>query len=417
MDDRLLSTFRTFLIAWAGYLLAHTVYLQAATHFGAVELPFHAWKLWHPMYFGVVNATFVLVPFLLFQVPTARRFGGWSSAVGRAIILFGLGTVLWGMGNLFWFTKNVQGTDAPYPSLADAGYLAVLPLAGAALYQLAKVVGLTSRDWRWLPLALLIATPINAWIMLPQFVGAGTFDTTLSTIISTTYIISDVVLLGVSIIVALGARRAAGGRFFAPVLAVTASMLWLYVGDIFFNYRIAKETFYNGDVSDFIYGIFILSSCLSAWLFLRADVRAKAAAQQAHDDWHPEFAHAEQHDGPVLEPLDQLATAILTGQERVLGAASAHAVASGVAGVERDSATASWHAVDAIAIDALVRDYRALSGPLGEMACWTAARPVLARHPELVIPSLARFRNPASPAGTAPGSRDSGGPLSGAAIS
>jgi len=395
MEDRTLNRFRTFLVAWVGVMLAHFTYVQIKTDWGSKELPWDPWNLWHPTYFGVVNATFVIIPFLLFQISIARRFGGWSSAVGRAIYLLGIGTSLWGLGNLNWFILNVQGNEAPYPSLADAGYLAVLPFAGAALWQLAKVVGISGADWKWLPVALVVAFPLNAYIMLPQGIGAGTFDTPLSTVISTTYIASDVLLLGVSIVVAFGARRAAGGRFLAPVLAVVASLSLLYVGDLVFNYRIANDLFYNAEISDFLYGVFIVASSISAWYFLRADVIASQAIAEADEEWTPTLAHAHAHaarsSGPQLPPLHELATAIVHGQERVMGQQTARGIAANVNGIEIDAA-GSVAAVDTIAIDALVREYRSISGPLGEMACWTAARPVFARHPELTVRSFARFR-------------------------
>lgn len=401
MNDRLLVWFRTFLVAWTGAVIAHFVYVQSKTDWGAKELAWDPTNLWHPMYFGVLNATFVIVPFLLFQVPVARRYGGFSSSVGRAILTLGIGTSLWGLGNLYWFVKNAQGVEAPYPSLADAGYLAVLPFAAYALWELSKVVGLTARDWRWLPLALAVAFPVNAYIMLPQGIGAGTFDTPLSTTISTTYIVSDVVLLGVAILVAVGARRAAGGRFFAPVLAVTMSILLLYVGDIFFNYRIANDIFYNAEISDLLYGAFIITSSLSVYLFLVADIRASVSV--AEDDWTFDVETSARTDGATqLAPLHQLATAIVRGQERVMGEQAARGIAGNVVGIEIDVDSNTVSAIDTVAIDALVREFRSIAGPLGEMACWTAARPVFTRHPELEVASLARFRS-----GPAPTSSDS----------
>ncbi|MCW2927333.1 MAG: sensor-containing diguanylate cyclase/phosphodiesterase [Thermoleophilia bacterium] len=392
MDDRLLGRFRLFLVAWTGAVIAHFTYVQARTDWGARDVPWDWTNPWHPTYFGVVNATFFVVPFLMFHLPVAARYGGWSSAIGRAIIALGIGTTLWGFGNCYWFIQNVRGVEAPYPSLADAGYLAVLPFAGWALFELARVVGLDRRDWRWLPAALAVAFPLNAYIMLPQGIGAGTFDTPLAAVISSTYVISDVVLLGISILVAIGARRAAGARFFAPVLAVTAAIAMLYVGDLVFNYRIANDLFYNAEVSDMIYGVFIILSSVAVWLFLRADVRAAAEAAAAHDSWSPLDEQDAAGDGLDLTPLDELATAIVRGQERVMGVHTARSIARNVVGVELREDLGLAAVIDEVAVDALVREYRSVAGPLGEMACWTSARPVFARHPELRIRSLERFR-------------------------
>lgn len=398
MTNRTSDTFRAFLLLWAAAMVAHFIYVQSVTDWGAGDVTWSVTNPWHPFYFGVLNATFSIVPFVLFQLPIAQRFGGWSSSVGRALIAYGTGTALWGLGNLYWFIQNVRGVDAPYPSLADAGYLCILPFAGWALWELSRVVGLRGADWKWLPVALLVAFPVNAYIMLPQGIGAGTFDTPLSTVISTTYIVSDVVLLAVAILVAIGARRAAGGRFYAATLAITGSLLILYVGDVIFNYRIAKDTFYNADVSDFLYGFFVLGGSIAAWMFLRADERATAAAAAAEHEWVASRAStdsdAEDDHLAQLAPLDQIATAIVAGQVRVMGAQAAYGVMREVNGVEQDGE--HIRAVDTIAIDALIRAYRSISGPLGEMACWTAARPVLQRHPDVRPTLLERFRTDAS---------------------
>jgi hypothetical protein len=139
-------------------------------------------------------------------------------------------------------------------------------------------------------------------------------------------------------------------------------------------------------------------------MFLRADVRAAEVIAASDDDW--ELAHelAARSDGPKLSPLDDLATAILRGQERVMGAQTANGIAAGIGGIEVDGETRTATAVDVVAIDALVHEFRSISGPLGEMACWTAARGVFTRHPDLHIPSLARFRTDAAAqaAGTVP---------------
>ncbi len=403
--ERQLTAFRTFLILWCAWICAHFVYVQSSTNWGANQHDMNLANPWDPTWFGVFNATVVLVPFVVFQLPIAMRYGGWSSSIGRALLAFGIGTVLWGFGNFYWFLKNVSGDDAPYPSLADAGYLAVLPFAAWALWELSRVVGLTKRDWQWLPLALLVAFPLNAWIMLPAsklpfgLTGpeAGTFDTPLAGAISSTYIISDVVLLGVAILVAIGARRAAGGRFLAPVLAYTVSIFLLYIGDIFFNYRIAKEIFYNGEISDLLYGAFIICSSWAAYLFLVADVRAARAVAAADREWAPattDEATQVDEDAAAMTPLQSIPTAMLAAQERVLGKHVARSLFRAAPGIELDEESSAASAVDAIAIDALVREIKSLAGPLGEMACWTATRGILDRNPQFELASLERFRDP-----------------------
>jgi hypothetical protein len=47
--------------------------------------------------------------------------------------LMGLSALSWGSGQAAWtWYETVLGRDVPFPSLADVGYLAAVPLAAAA---------------------------------------------------------------------------------------------------------------------------------------------------------------------------------------------------------------------------------------------------------------------------------------------
>jgi hypothetical protein len=58
-------------------------------------------------------------------------------ATGRnrwAWILLGCSTLSWGVGQGFWiWYESVLGDEVPFPSLADVGYLGMVPLTAAGL--------------------------------------------------------------------------------------------------------------------------------------------------------------------------------------------------------------------------------------------------------------------------------------------
>src|SRR3990167_2932601 len=58
----------------------------------------------------------------------AKRWGFFRSAIGRAVFFISLGSFAWGSGSMIWSYYNlVENIAAPYPSLADFGFVLSLP--------------------------------------------------------------------------------------------------------------------------------------------------------------------------------------------------------------------------------------------------------------------------------------------------
>jgi signal transduction histidine kinase len=61
----------------------------------------------------------------------SRRAENRASA--RSFVLFGAGAFMWAIGQAVWTYYTLRGVEVPYPSLADVGYLAALPLFAAGI--------------------------------------------------------------------------------------------------------------------------------------------------------------------------------------------------------------------------------------------------------------------------------------------
>jgi hypothetical protein len=89
---------------------------------------------------------------------------------------------------------------------------------------------------------------------------------------------------------------------------------------------------------------------------------------------------------------ERVATAIVEGQVKIMGAA-AQAIASKVTGLEYIAGTgariSSANPTDVI--EALVQEFSRITGPLGMRLCWMSAQGVLQQHPDIRIPSFARY--------------------------
>jgi hypothetical protein len=88
---------------------------------------------------------------------------------------------------------------------------------------------------------------------------------------------------------------------------------------------------------------------------------------------------------------EQAATAIIQGQVAIMGSAAERLVAR-VSGLEYLNGTARLTGDGIHVLEALVREFSGVSGPLGARMCFASAQPVLSKHPEIKIPSFSRFQ-------------------------
>jgi hypothetical protein len=88
---------------------------------------------------------------------------------------------------------------------------------------------------------------------------------------------------------------------------------------------------------------------------------------------------------------DDVATAIVQGQRKMVGQVAIQ-LAQKAPGVSVDAeGNATITGDGAAAIDALVKEYSAITGQLGVRMCYQAAEPALKRHPDVTVPSFATF--------------------------
>src|SRR5256885_3920916 len=67
-----------------------------------------------------------------------------KSDVGRALFFISTGTIAWGIGQMFWsiLYNILYKVEVPYPSLADVGYIAAIPLWAIGIFYLSYATGL-----------------------------------------------------------------------------------------------------------------------------------------------------------------------------------------------------------------------------------------------------------------------------------
>jgi two-component system, cell cycle response regulator len=117
-----------------------------------------------------------------------------------AWLCLGAGATSWAMGDVFWLTVLVDADPIPVPSIADIGYLALIPFGLAGMLLLSR--SRTGAVGRGVLLdgatAALAAGAVSAALVLEQVVG-DLGDEPAQVATNLAYLVGDVLLLGVVI--------------------------------------------------------------------------------------------------------------------------------------------------------------------------------------------------------------------------
>lgn len=237
--------------------------------------------LWGWLFFNSVTEGFYnylysflfgLVPFFsgLLAMWSAEMWGGFKSAVGKAIFFIGLGIFCWGLGENIWSYYNfVLNVPAPYPSLADIGFAPSIFFYGLGAIYLSKATGakfaLRNRTARALAVLAPFVIFAIAYYILVIIARDGVLVTEkgnlLKTILDLAYPLGDFVGLTVAIVVSSLSFKYLGGRYIWDVYAILLGLFVMFVGDTIFSYTTTVGTYYNADFGDLVLatGVFLLS--------------------------------------------------------------------------------------------------------------------------------------------------------------
>ena len=182
----------------------------------------------------------------------------WERA---AWLLVGAGLAAYALGDVIWTGFFSDDDPAPFPTVADAFWLAWFPLgfAGLALLVRARIARFEIHQWiDGIAVALLVATPGVALVLEPIIVESE--GSTLAKAITMAYPIGDIVMLGA----AIGVFALTGWRP-GRAWVLLALGLALFVGvDSVYSVQTIEETYVEG-VYDFIWPAGALLIAFAAW--------------------------------------------------------------------------------------------------------------------------------------------------------
>jgi two-component system cell cycle response regulator len=234
-----------------------------ALYFGA-SLPGDDGWLHDVLYNGVLLGSAALCVARAMLRPTERV--AWS--------VMGLALALWAGGNLYWTFVLADVAAAPFPSWADALWLAFLPAAYVAILLLMRDRSpqLDSRMWLDGIIAALTTGALSAAIVFGA-VQETTGGDTAAVATNLAYPLGDMILLAT----VLGAVTAGRGRLDPTWLFFAAGIGVFAVADSIYLFRVADGSYTAGGLLDIGWPVGALLAGLSAW---QPAVRRRVAAEK-----------------------------------------------------------------------------------------------------------------------------------------
>ena len=248
--------------------VAYVVAGMGLAAYVAILLTRHHGQFWTWLDNWGVDAFEVTVALLCLSRFLLRRPG---RSVGLA---FGLGLLAWAIGDLVFTLESQGGASPPTPSLADAFYLIMYPLAylGIMLIMRGEVRSFRASNWLDGAIAGLGAAAICAAFVFDTIVNSVS-GSPASVAVNLAYPAGDLILLAF----AVGALVIVPGW---PVRLVTlaAGCLVLAIGDTVYLFQNANDSYQSGTILD--------ASWMTALFLLSLTVWQRVGARRSDDDAH-----------------------------------------------------------------------------------------------------------------------------------
>lgn len=188
-------------------------------------------------------------------IDSARTFT-LKSAFGKSLLFISIGVLSWGLGNLAWYIYNITGSEMPYPSFADVGYLGLIPFAAYGLFLLLKSVNL-KMDAN--TAAKLVIPPILVLLAIfPVFIHGKLVEEVpvLIKALNVIYPLGDVIILSFALVVL---SVTYGGMLFRSLAIISLGFIIEAAADFAFSYTTSLSAYYTGCWVDILFNAAFLT--------------------------------------------------------------------------------------------------------------------------------------------------------------
>jgi hypothetical protein len=187
----------------------------------------------------------------------ARKWGGFKSVLGKALMLFSFGLFAQYLGQLIYaYYIYIDKITVPYPSWGDAAYFGSTLLYIIAALYLAKAAGvkfsLKSVGYKIIAVVLPLILLVVSYLIL---LHNHQYDTSkpLTVFLDNAYPIGEAIYISIAIVAYLLSRKSLGGIMRAGILLVILALVVQYVSDFTFVYQSNRGTYTSGNYDDLFY--------------------------------------------------------------------------------------------------------------------------------------------------------------------
>lgn len=201
---------------------------------------------------------------------STKRWGGFKTALGKAVFFVGLGIFLVGCGEMMWSYYNfILSIPIPYPSLADLCFAPSTFFYSLGVIYLSDATGATLGlkniyAKTFVVIAPLVVLSFTYYFLITLARGGVLVSpggSTLKTILDIVNPLGDFLGLSIAVLISGLSFQYMRGRYIFDIWAILSGLAVMFVADFIFSYTTTVGTFYNGDFGDLVYtiGLFLLS--------------------------------------------------------------------------------------------------------------------------------------------------------------
>jgi hypothetical protein len=210
----------------------------------------------------------------------SKKWGGFRSVIGRAIIMFSLGLLAQEFGQLVYsyYYIVLQLPTAYYPSLGDLGFFGSIPLYIYGILLLAKASGVKIGLKSFESKIQAIVIPLGVLILgYSLFLQGYNFDWSnpLKVFLDFGYPFGQAIYVSIAILTYLLSKGVLGGVMRNKVRFILFALCIQFLADYTFLYQTSNGSWVDGGINDFIYLISYFIMTLGLLQFNVTSIRTK----------------------------------------------------------------------------------------------------------------------------------------------
>lgn len=193
----------------------------------------------------------------IWGIMVAKKWGGLTSVMGKAMIMFSLGLFAQVFGQIVYaYIAFFKQAEVPYPSLGDLGYFGSIPFYIFGVIYLAHAAGVKIR-------LKLFMNKIQALIIPLVLLSAGYFlflrgyefdwSSPVRIFLDFGYPLGQAIYISLTILTYLFSRGVLGGIMKSKILFILLALVIQFFSDYTFLYQSSHGTWTAGGVNDYMY--------------------------------------------------------------------------------------------------------------------------------------------------------------------